>query len=299
MRISRLVAGSLVAGAAAVIIAACGGSSPMTPTPPAGGGGGGGTVTNTPPQIKSIALSDTRVEVGTPVTLTAVVEDQETPVANLTYVWSAPTGSFSGTGAIVSWTPGADAVTPADFVVTLTVTERYASGSTTLENKVTGTVTAHVNNSPKELTDMSLRFLGNFANSNVSPAACVAEFSDSCRGKSDEFADIDDNRHDYVVIASTLRPTSQTIAASRVSATVHTFCSFTSRVITTQPRDEICQNGKCPLGSIQGPVTGDCFTTNVYQNGRWWLCDSHFGPLNGIVTDFARSFFGIRATEIR
>ena len=90
-------------------------------------------------------------------------------MANLTYEWSAPTGSFSGTGPIVTWTPGADAVTPADFVVTLTVTERYASGAATLENKVTGTVTAHVNNSPKELADLSLRFLDDFATSSVSP----------------------------------------------------------------------------------------------------------------------------------
>jgi hypothetical protein len=297
----RIAAGSLVASVAALIIAACGGSSPMTPTPPSGGGGGGGgggAVTNTPPQIKSITVSDTRVEVGTPVTLTAVVEDQETPVANLTYEWSALTGSFTGTGAIVTWTPGADAVTPADFVVTLTVTERYASGAATLENKVTGTVTAHVNNSPKELADMSLRFLGDFANSKVSPDKCVSEFSDSCRGKKDEFADIDDNRHDYDIIASTLRHTSLSIASNRVSATVHTFCSFTSRVITTQPRDEPCQNGKCPLGSIQGPVTGDCFTNDVYQSGRWWLCDSHFGPLNGILTDFARAFFHVDRHEL-
>jgi PKD domain len=294
----RIAAGSLVACATAMIIAACGGSSPITPTPPAGGGGGG-TVTNTPPQIKSITVSDSRVEVGTPITLTAVVEDLETPVANLTYTWSAPTGTFSGTGAIVTWTPGADAVTPGDFVVTLTVTERYTSGTSTLENKVTGTVTAHVNNSPKELADMSLRFLGDFVNSKIPPDKCVAEFSDSCRGKQDEFADIDDNRHDYEIIASTLRSTSLTIASNRVTATVHTFCSFTSKVITTQPRDEPCQNGKCPLGSIQGPVTGDCFTTNVYQNGRWWLCESHFGPVNGIWTNFARAFFHMDRRELR
>ena len=271
----------------------------MTPTPPSGGGGGGGgggSVTNTPPQIKSITVSDTRVEVGTPVTLTAVVEDLETPVANLTYEWSALTGSFSGTGPIVTWTPGADAVTPADFVVTLTVTERYTSGAATLENKVTGTVTAHVNNSPKELADLSVRFLNDFATSSVSPAQCVSEFSDSCRGKKDEFSDIDDNRHDFLILASTIRPTSLSIASSRTAATVHTFCSFTSRIITTQPRDENCQHGECPLNSV-GNAQGDCWTTNVYENGRWWLCDSHFtgaAPLNAVT----RAFFGIKRPEL-
>ena len=58
-----------------------------TPPPPA---------VNTPPQIKSITLSETRVEVGMPVTLTAIVEDAETPVANLTYGWTAPNGDVLG-----------------------------------------------------------------------------------------------------------------------------------------------------------------------------------------------------------
>ena len=146
---------------------------------------------------------------------------------------------------------------------------------------------------------MSLRFLTNFANSKVSPDNCVSEFTDSCSGKKAELEDIEDNRHDYEIIASTLRSTGVSIAPNRTAATVHTFCSFTSKVITTQPRDEICQNGKCPLGSIQGPNSGDCFTTNVYQNGRWWLCESHFGAPNGAVTTLRRALVGGGRLEIR
>ena len=228
-----------------------------------------------------------------PITLTATVEDAETPVANLTYAWTAETGSFSGTGATVTWVAGADAKTPGDVGLTLTVTEKSTNGSVPAENTVSGTTTVHVNNSPKELAELSLRFLGDFANSKISPDQCVAEFSNSCNGKKDEFQDIDDNRHDYEIIASTLRHTSLSIAATRVTATVHTFCSFTSKVITTQPRDEVCQGGKCPLGSI-GTATGDCWTTNVYENGRWWLCDSHYTSQSGVLSIFERSFFGIR-----
>jgi hypothetical protein len=285
-----IVLAASVAVAAAAVFAACGGSSPASPTP-GGGNGGGGVVTqpNAPPVVKGISAGSTRVEVGAPVTLTATVEDAETPVANLTFAWTADTGTFSGTGPVVTWTPGADASTPADYVVTLTVTERYTNGSGTAENKTTGTVSVHVNNSPKELADLSLRFLGDFANSKVSPDRCVAEFSDNCSGKKDEFQDIDDNRHDFEIIASTLRHTGLTIAPNQLTATVHTFCSFTSKVITTQPRDESCAGGKCPLGSV-GSVSGDCWTTDVYENGRWWLCQSHFtgqAPLSA----FARAFF--------
>ena len=297
----RIAAGSLVACAAAMIIAACGGSSPMTPTPPpsgGGGGGGGGVVTNTPPQIKSIAVSDTRVEAGAPVTLTATVEDAETPVANLLFAWTTPAGSVAatGNGSTIAFTPGTDLQTPADYDLTLTVTERYTSGGVQLENKATGSVTLHVNNSPKELADLSVRFLNNFATSSVSPAQCVSEFSDSCRGKKDELADIDDNRHDFLILASTVRHTGLELASNKLTAKVHTFCSFTSRVITTQPRDEACLNGACPLNSV-GTAQGDCWTTNVYENGRWWLCESHFtgaAPLNA----FTRAFFGIKRQEL-
>ena len=170
----RFVIGSVATLALAfVVMAGCGGKTPLAPgggntkTDGTGSGGGGGvsTAPNTPPTVKSIVPSDTRAEVGTPITLTATVEDAETPVANLGFAWSAPTGTFGGSGSVVTWTPGADAQTPADITVTLTVTETYTSGSAQLENNATGTVTVHVNNSPKELADLSLRFLGNFANS--------------------------------------------------------------------------------------------------------------------------------------
>ena len=295
----RTIALAIAAGIAAALVA-CGDGSP--PTQPTNGGGGGGGTTNTPPTIASITASDTRVEVGAPVTLTAVVQDAETPVDKLTYAWSVPNGQIDGQGAVVAWTPGSDATTPADFTVTLTVTELYTSGSLQLRNTATGTISVHVNNSQKELADLSVRFLTDFAHSNVSPDTCVSEFSsgrygsgdlDCASGKAAEFQDIDDNRHDFQMIAYTLRPTSLSINPNKVFATVHTFCSFTAKVITTDPRDESCQGGKCPLGSV-GTAVGDCWTTNVYEKGRWWLCASHFTSSSVVPNAFERAFFRIR-----
>src|SRR5687768_9051244 len=159
--------------------AGCGGpgTGPTPPPPPPPP-----PPVNSPPQIRSVSASDARAEADVPITLTAAVEDLETPVGNLTYTWSADTGTFSGTGATVTWVAGQDAVTPADVVLTLTVTERYTTGSLQVENKVSGTTTVRLNNSPRELRELSLRFLGDFANSRISPEQCVSEFSDSCRG---------------------------------------------------------------------------------------------------------------------
>lgn len=294
----------------ATVAASCGGSTPNTPTPTPGGGGngGGGGVTptpNTPPTVKSITASDTRVEVGSPVTLTANVEDLETPVDNLTYGWTFPvpgSANATGSGRVITWTPAADIKTPADLEITVTVTERVSTnpGGVVIENKATGTITLHVNNSPKELAELSLRFLGDFANSNVSPDKCVAEFSETtstcARGKKDERADVDDNRHDFEILSSTLRHTGLSIAPDRLSATVHTFCSFRSKVITDDPREENCKGGKCPKGS-EGTSTGDCWTTNVYEKGRWWLCESHFNSQSGLLSPLDRAFFGIRGGQ--
>ena len=299
-----IVTGSLISFVAAGIMAACGGTTPITPTPGGGGNGGtggGGTTTNTPPQIKSITLSDTRVEAGTPVTITAVAEDAETPIANLEFRWEAETGTFSGNTAVVTWTPGSNAKTPADYVITLTLVETFTIGPFTLENKAISTATAHVNNSTKELADMSVRFLTDFANSSIPADRCLGEFDVTqpvcVGGKADEFNDIFRNRHDLLIMASTIRPTSVSIAQSRTNATVHTFCSFTSKVISSEPLN--CPG--CVLGNV-GTTSGDCYTTNVYVGGRWWLCESHYTSTSNSLTAFQRALeqalFGIRKPEL-
>jgi hypothetical protein len=295
----RVWAGNLVALAAALIMAACG--SGVAPSPTPGDGGTPPPVVNTPPVVKSIAVSDSRVEAGAPVTLTAAVEDAETPVANMSFAWTIPPGSVTGTGngGAITFTPSPDLKTPADYEITVTVTERYTSGGVQAENKATGSVTLHVNNSPRELADLSFQFLSDFASSTVAPSKCVAEFSDvSCGvGKTDEFNDISANRHDFLILSSTLRPTSVDVAPSRLKATVHTFCAFSSRVITTQPQSPGCQvAGACPFNTVQS-VEGDCWTTNVYEKGRWWLCESHFTG-RSLTTAFERAFFGIRRVEL-
>lgn len=297
MRSLRQFGAGLTGSAAiAALILACGGhsSGPTAPGNGSGGGTGSNPGTNTPPVIDSITPSSTRIEVGTPVTLTAAVTDAETAVSSLTFKWTADNGTFNGSGATVTWQPSADAATPADYSLTLTVTENYTSAGQPLTNTASKTISVHVNNSPKELADLSMRFLTNFGDSNVSPATCVSEFSDSCSGKSAELSDITDNRHDFQILDRTLRPTSVDIASSQTSATVHTFCAFTSRVITTQPQSGGClaSPGACPFNSVQN-VKGDCYTTNVYETGRWRLCTSHFTPQSG-SSAFARAFFGSR-----
>src|SRR5450759_762162 len=98
----RFLRASVVAGllaAAAIVAANCGtpmtspGSTPTptptpTPAPPP---------TN-PPKITAMAASTARVDANGQITLTATVEDPDTPVDQLVYAWTATPahGTFSG-----------------------------------------------------------------------------------------------------------------------------------------------------------------------------------------------------------
>ena len=77
---------------------------------------------------------------------------------------------------------------------------------------------------------------------------------------------------------------------------MHTFCSFTSKVITSQPQN--CPG--CKLGDV-GSTSGDCYTSNVYVKGRWWLCESHYTATSSATSALERALeqalFGIRRFE--
>jgi hypothetical protein len=255
----------------AVALSACNGDSPTNPgqqpPPPA---------VNQAPVIDSVSSDVQRAEVGTEVIFTATVRDAETPVNELIFEWATDGGTFSGAGSSISWRPPDNATTPADFVIRLTVREQYGTapaGGQRPEHRVTATSNSvRVHNSPKELGDMALRFLMDFANSSVSPDTCVQEFSNSCPGKAVERSQIQDNRRDYDILSSSLRLREVVVSQDRMSARMRVNCAFTSRVKACVPGNSV---PGCAVGATER-VEGDCNTTGVYEQGRWWLCDSTF-----------------------
>jgi hypothetical protein len=188
----------------------------------------------------------------------------------------------------VKWRAPKGATTPADYAIRLTVTETYNASNAvggSQQNIVTATSPViRLHDSPKELGDLGLTFLGDFANSSVSPSACVRDFSDTCRGKADEKADVEYNREHFTIVGSSLRLQNVRIAASAMTADVNIACSFTSRIIKCDPGSVGCVAG------VVGTAAGDCALTAVYEQQRWWLCSSRF--LNGVALPAAfRSFF--------
>ena len=252
--------GLLAACAGALTVIACG-SSPMTPSPPSGGGGGVVTPpANNPPVIASITASVARAEVDTDVALTATVSDAETPVGQLQFVWTVSAGTISGQGPAVTWHTPKDDATPKDYTVTLTVTETYGTAATggVHQQSVTGqSPVVRLHNSPKELGDLSVGFLSDFANSGIPPAVAVRNFSDSCRGKQDELGDVTENRSHFVILDSSLRLKSARVRSNNTQADMTVACAFTSRIIKCDAGDL-----KCVVGSVSS-VAGDCTLTGV------------------------------------
>lgn len=275
---------------ACCLTAGCGGSS-SSPTPVSQSTSSPppstGPSVNIAPVIESISASSDRVEVDTEITLTAVVQDQETPVEQLKFEWKADAGTFSGEGAVVKWRAPKDIKTPADVDIRLTVTETYGSPNSAgvrAQNVTNGSLPGiRVHNSNKELEDLSIQFLTDFAHSNVAASTCVRDFSDSCRGKLEERDDIEANRTHFDIVNYSLTMKSVVVAPSGVSANMVVACSFTSRIKVCDPGDKACS-----VGDV-GMARGDCILTGKYENRRWWLCDSHF---IGRLTDSLRGFFG-------
>jgi len=272
----------LFALAALVASGSCGGSGGTQPISP-------GPVTqpiatvNPPPTIETIVTSASRTEVDTDVTLTATVRDSETPVSQLKFEWKADVGTITGEGASVKWRAPKGATTPSDQTIRLTVTETYGAGQ---QNVVTGTSPViRLHDSQKELGDLSLAFLGDFANSSVSPSTCLRNFSDACAGKGAEKKDIESNREHFLITGSSLRLTSVRVRDTALSANMTVACSFTSRIIKCEPGSV-----GCVVGSV-GTVAGDCLLTGVYEQQRWWLCDSSF---SGAPVPGFRKFFSAR-----
>ena len=259
--LSRLF-GAIVAAAAALAIARCGGA-PTGPTPPVD------TPPNTPPRVTSVTLGGQRIEADDQTSATAVVEDAETPVDQLTYDWSAApaSGTFTGIGRQVKWQAPRQQTTPALYTVTLTVTETYTAGGQVKQNKASGSAQIHYNDSGAEIRKISMRFLTElFPTYSVTPAEAVQDFTDSCKGKSDELSDITGNRKNFQIYSGVYTINSIDVHPDRLHADVTGICEFHD--IPTDPSN--------PNYGRKEKITGTCALTTVYENWRWYLCESHF-----------------------
>jgi hypothetical protein len=273
----RLVAGTTLVLMAS--LAAC--SSPTEPNPPPPA-----PPVNNPPVITSIQVAVmTRTEVETDISVTATVTDAETTVAALGYVWAANVGSVSGSGPTVTWRlPKGGAPTPATVTIRLTVVEPFQ----TLENGVlinrehrveAAAAPFRVHDSDAEVRALALTFLGKFVDNEVSAADAVSDFSDSCEGKLDELADVQNIRNTRMIFASSFSVSSVAFDSTLTAADIAAPCHFESIVLADN--------------SIE-IADGTCMMTAIYETDFWKLCTSTFDPNEGSMTPSAVAFWRSR-----
>jgi len=245
---------------------ACGGSTtPVTPTPtpqPA-------PKPNLEPTIVSLTAGSPRVDADADLTLTAVVEDAETPLDQLTYQWSTTPvgGDFIGSGAQIRWRAPHGQTTPAIYSIKLTVVEKYVSAGQPAQHEVSKAVDVHYNDSPAEVRRIGMRFLTElFPDFTVAPPAAVEDFSDSCPGKFAELSDVTNNRKHFHILSGSYSPAAVDFDSAKTSASLSGQCTFVD--IPTDPTN--------PNYNRRESVTGVCSLTAVYESWRWYLCTSSF-----------------------
>jgi len=244
---------------------------------------------NLPPVITALTIQSPQAnappnfaDLNEDVAVSASVTDAETPISQLTFVWTADLGTFTGTGPAVRWRAPAVAATPRAVTVTLRVTE--AIGGTGGTQSTTGTATFSLHNSITEIGDLSRQFLLDFSDSNLAPSYVVRDFWDGCPGKAEELGDITTNRRDFVILSFTIGPANPVSVGFKAGCVVPKYGARSGdgcAVVQCEWHDKEKSTGL--LGTTKGPD----YLTAVYRNSRWWLCNSdfpsgtHTNPLTG------------------
>lgn len=236
-------------------------------------------ITVTPPLPKQPQLLAT---VGDRISLTASVNDAETPANQLTYEWTAnpSLGTFSGTGAAVQWTAPAATTSPRIVLLLLTVIERYQEPDSTglpiqREHRVQQAVTMRVHDSVKEIGDMARDFLTQFSISSVSPDHVMRNFSRTCDdgdGYREELSDVEKHRRDYTMLTYTIGSAAVSFAYGSTS----TACAWPDAPGDACAKVPVVWNDRHNVTGVLNTVTGNDYVSAVYENERWLLCHSRF-----------------------
>lgn len=229
-------------------------------------------IVNNAPRILALTVSTDRVEVGEEVTLTVNVADDESAADALSYEWTAPAGSITGTGRIVRWRAPTGGSVPTNYRISVVVVDKYSAGPPPLEHRVSGqSQPVYVDDSPRTVETMAVQFLNEFGDNDLSPEYCVRNFSDTCSGKRREREDIADVRAGFTVQQVKLGTPRVTVNSTRTNATVRVECAFTS--FDKAKKTTVVAAGTCEL-------------TLVNQSYRWWLCDSSMHDRNTAALTF-------------
>jgi hypothetical protein len=263
-----------------VMLSACGDSptepgpivTPPPPPPPP---------VNSVPAIESITIQGTRpneppsfADLSETVDVSAVVRDQETPVDQLQYIWTATAGSFSGTGARVSWIAPAVAPTPLVVTLTLEVVERYG---TNLEHRITRTAAVALHNSVKEVGDMARQFLLDFSDTNNKDTSVIMR-NFGTPAMCPDPKEVTDERDQVTNHFTNFRMIDFRIGAASVSVNFKGTCPLSGKLGDACAVVPAYWHSFNRLTNRNEEVDGQDVIAAIYStaDSRWWLCASNY-----------------------
>ncbi len=238
---------------------------------------------NNPPVITSIAAQGMQqneppnfADLGEPIRVTASVRDDETAVDQLEFQWSATAGTFSGTGASVTWQAPSTASTPAQVTLTLKVIERYGTGGI-FSQEVTGTRAIALHDSAKEVGGMAERFLKEFSDPQPTDDwhDIMRDFSEAACPDPGE---VQIERSQVIEHYTNFTMHSFKVDSASVSFNFGSRCPYLGRAgdacISVPVRWESTDNRT----STRRSTSGTDYLTGVYSrtDRRWWLCSSYY-----------------------
>jgi hypothetical protein len=297
--------------AGSLCLAACG----STPTVPSGGGNnsgggsGGGSVTppaNALPVIDSFTVQGTRsskepanfADLSEAVPVSAAVHDDDTLAAQLEYQWSATAGTFSGTGASVTWTaPASATTTPVDVTITLKVVDHFGFPGQTpaFTQSVSGTTTLSLHDTVTEVGTMARQFLLDFSDSNVPVDTVMRNFDMSCQLAQDERDQVVFNRASFHIEKWTIGPATVTVPFGNA------ICPVPGRFQRGDACSAVPSHWESTIFSNRHYQIADGidYVSAYYHSDvkSWKLCDSEFpgtcfdATTNGACTGAAATAF--------
>jgi hypothetical protein len=292
----RRVLAACVLVVTSTLIAACG-SSPAGPSPNPGGGntggGNGGSTTpppNTLPVIDSITIQGTRskeppnfADAAEAVPVSAKVHDDETAVERLGYAWTATTGTFTGSGANVTWVAPAAVDAPADVTITLTVTEEYGNpgGPLSFTHTVTKTATLSLHDSIREVGGMARQFLLDFSDTNIKNADLIMRNFGSA-GTCPDPGEVTSERGDVVRNYTFFNMIRFTVGAPNVTVNFGGLCPFRGKRGDACAVVPVLWDSVDLRISVRSASSGNDIVAAAYsgRDSRWFLCASDYDGHN-------------------
>jgi hypothetical protein len=242
---------------------------------------------NVAPVISSITARGSRpgqpenfADLDEVINVSAAVSDSETPADQLEYHWTATAGTFTGTGATVTWkAPATAPEPPAQVTITLRVVERYGAGGI-FQQEVTGTRPVALHDSVREIGGMAVRFLEEFSKpqTNTDWRDVMRDFSTAeCPNRNH----VDDERRDVENHIQNFEMHAYTIGSPTVELRFGLGCVFIGNRF--RPGDA-CVSVRTNWtstdrrnGQTHNTIGIDYLSAVYSRSGsRWWLCSSDF-----------------------